>query len=52
MRKLVIIAILGLLGSNAAFSQTGFGTHTPDANAIIDAYAADKGILIPRVDME
>jgi hypothetical protein len=51
MKKIIIIAILGLLGINAAFSQTGFGTSTPDANAIIDAYAADKGILIPRVDI-
>lgn len=32
-----------------AFAQVGFGTTTPDADAILELQASDKALLLPRV---
>lgn len=32
-------------------AQVGIGTVTPDASAILDVEATDKGMLVPRVDI-
>ena len=32
-----------------AHAQEGFGTNTPDASAVIDMTATNKGVLLPRV---
>ena len=33
----------------AVYSQVGIGTTTPDASAMLEIDAPDKGVLIPRV---
>ena len=46
-----IITILWLLisGITAVQAQQGFGTNTPDASAVVDMTASDKGALLPRL---
>jgi hypothetical protein len=49
---LLVALVAGLTGP-AAFAQTGsigIGTTTPDPRAALDISAADKGLLIPRLD--
>jgi hypothetical protein len=50
MKKSFLILIL-LFHINNTFSQNnvGIGTTTPDSSAILELYATDKGILIPRM---
>ena len=50
MKKVGILTALlfFILFANA---QVGIGTVTPDASAVLDITAADKGILIPRVSL-
>lgn len=52
MRILQLIVIL-LIGMSAAKAQTdnmGIGTTNPHPNAILDITAADRGLLIPRLN--
>ncbi len=35
--------------STTTFAQVGFGTSTPDADAILELQATDKALLLPRV---
>lgn len=44
-----LLTLILLFGINSAQAQHGFGTNSPDAQAVIDASATNKGILIPRV---
>lgn len=50
MKKIILSA--ALLGS-VYFSnaQVGIGTPTPNASAMLDVTAIDKGVLIPRVEL-
>ena len=50
MNKSIYISILALIcTSNIAFGQIGIGTETPDASAVLDVVATDKGFLAPQV---
>jgi hypothetical protein len=53
MRKNVLKAIVFLLlwaaGSTTVRAQQGFGTNRPDASAVVDMTATNKGVLLPRV---
>ena len=49
MKKITILAA-ALLGSvYFANAQVGIGTPTPNASAMLDITATDKGVLIPRI---
>jgi len=50
MKKILLFAII-IFNFLWSYSQQnmGIGTTTPDASAILDITAADKGLLIPRV---
>lgn len=53
MRALKTFSIIVLLslGIKVAYAQNnvGIGTNSPDASAVLDVTATDKGLLIPRV---
>ena len=49
MKKLLFA--LSFCYSVMSFAQVGVGTTMPDASAQLDVDAADKGILIPRLDI-
>ena len=50
MKKSIYISILAFLcTSNITFGQIGIGTQTPDASAVLDVVASDKGFLAPQV---
>ncbi|MBK7883285.1 MAG: hypothetical protein IPJ81_05465 [Chitinophagaceae bacterium] len=43
------IAGVMLAGINTASAQVGIGTKTPDQSAMLDVFANNKGLLVPRV---
>lgn len=46
------LAILSLLfGLSISYAQVGIGTTMPDASAMLQVDATDKGVLIPRVSL-
>lgn len=47
MKKFIALFLLSL--SFQTFAQVGFGTSTPDADAILELQATDKALLLPRV---
>ncbi|MES2850120.1 MAG: tail fiber domain-containing protein [Bacteroidota bacterium] len=50
MKKLSVLSYFLFLISYSSFSQNvGIGTNTPDASALLDVSATNKGILIPRL---
>lgn len=50
MKKTIYISILTLVcTSNITFGQVGIGTQTPDASAVLDVVASDKGFLAPQI---
>lgn len=50
MKKSIYISILALVcATNITFGQIGIGTETPDASAVLDVVASDKGFLAPQV---
>ena len=46
---LLIIFTAIILSLQTAQAQTGIGTNTPDANAILDITSTSKGLLLPRL---
>jgi Chaperone of endosialidase len=50
MKKLLLTVITILTAANVFAQQNvGIGTTTPDASAVLDLAATDKGFLVPRV---
>ena len=51
MKKKLLVALLFLGLGKVGFSQNnvGIGTTSPDASAVLDVSAGDKGMLIPRL---
>ncbi len=49
MKKLfcLLISLASIAGANA--QTVGIGTTTPNTNAILDIFSANKGVLIPRI---
>ena len=43
---------LTFLISFPAFSQVGIGTDTPSSGSVLDISSDDKGVLVPRMDIE
>ena len=48
----VIIHIVFLLASFMVKGQTGIGVFVPNENAMLEVYSEDKGILIPRLNLQ
>lgn len=46
--KIILLVLLMLIIYKGS-AQYGFGTDNPDPSAVIDATAAEKGLLVPRV---
>ena len=52
MKKIFLFATLALVISSSTFSQgVGIGTNNPDASAVLDITATNKGLLIPRMSL-
>ena len=49
MRFLSFLTLLLISTISFAHNNVGIGTTTPDASAVLDLSANDKGILIPRL---
>jgi len=49
MKKTIAMLLLLLCAVAVVNAQQGFGTNTPDASAVMDMTATNKGVLIPRV---
>lgn len=50
MKKSIYISIFTFVcTSNIVLGQVGIGTQTPDASAVLDVVAANKGFLAPQV---
>lgn len=47
--SLVLIFVMLNIALNTATAQQGFGTATPNADAVIELSATNKGLLMPRV---
>lgn len=47
MKKLLLT--ITLLLSATIYSQVGIGTSSPNPSAMLDVFATNKGILVPRV---
>lgn len=46
----ILIVLMQLVGCSVALlAQQGFGTNSPNPNAVVDMAATNKGVLIPRV---
>jgi hypothetical protein len=50
--RLILFALLFNLMSTFAYSQVGIGTISPNSSAIVDVYATDKALLLPRLTAE
>jgi len=51
--KLALLIVAGIFMGHGTWAQNnnvGIGTNSPDASAILELQATDKGILIPRTD--
>ena len=44
----MLVLCMGLI-SGRVYTQVGIGTVSPDPSAVLELYATDKGILIPRL---
>lgn len=49
MKKILLTAIITLIGIHTATAQVGIGTDAPDDSAALDIVATDKGLLPPRM---
>jgi len=52
MKNIFTIAFFllpAMLFTGTGYAQTGIGTQTPDANAILDISSTQKGLLLPRL---
>lgn len=50
MKNLIIILLVPiLLVSSISIAQTGLGTSSPDASALLDLTSTTKGLLLPRM---
>lgn len=47
-----LLSLILFLGSYAAYSQVGIGTPMPNTSSQLEVVAADKGVLIPRVNLK
>lgn len=49
MKKILLTAVLTLIGIYTATAQVGIGTETPDASAQLELQSTTKGFLPPRM---
>lgn len=50
--KTISLTLVSIICSVYGFSQIGIGTTIPNESAILDVESIDKGLLIPRVDLD
>lgn len=50
MKTKIYLVVLAFLSLSNFYAQVGIGTTTPDASAILDVEATDKGLLPPRMN--
>lgn len=51
MRTLFLFTLL-VLGNLASYCQVGIGTTTPDPSSILEIQSLEKGILIPKINLQ
>lgn len=51
MKKIMLIVVV-VGGSYFANAQVGIGTPNPDSNAMLEIKSANKGVLIPRMELK
>ena len=49
--KIIIVFHCLFLSIFSISAQVGIGTTTPDASAILDITATEKGVLVPRISL-
>ncbi len=49
MKKILILVLLFIFANNIFAQNVGIGTTTPNASAMLDVAATNKGLLVPRV---
>jgi len=49
-KQILLFLFLGMIHFGFSQSNMGIGTETPDASAILELQATNKGLLIPRTD--
>lgn len=49
MKKILLTAVLSLIGIHTVTAQVGIGTETPEASAVLEIKSASKGFLPPRL---
>ncbi len=49
LRKILIVAVIFIVGTFQISAQVGIGTTNPNATSILDIQSTDKGVLIPRM---
>ena len=49
MKKILLTAVLTLIGIHTATAQVGIGTEAPDASAQLELQSTTKGFLLPRM---
>ncbi len=49
MKSIILISVTLITLSLTSFAQTGIGTTTPDASAVLDVSSVTKGFLPPRM---
>jgi len=50
--KTISLTLVSIICSVYGFSQIGIGTTNPASSSILDVNSSDKGLLIPRVDLD
>ena len=50
--RLILFALLLNLMATFAYSQVGIGTNSPNSSSIVDVYATNKALLLPRLTAE
>ena len=52
MKKIILsLAVWVISTANLVAQNVGIGTAAPDASAVLDVSAGNKGILLPRVSL-
>src|SRR5690625_1874795 len=52
MNRLLLSIIVSLFFVQIASAQLGIGTDAPDSSSLLEVVSPDRGILIPRVELE
>lgn len=51
MNRYLLIVFILILSTRVSFAQVGIGTETPHPSTMLDIVGANRGIMIPRVEL-